>query len=169
MSNYNGKEILQVFGQNIRFAREKRNYKIQDLASKAKYSRIDLSKIEYGEKDIQLSTAIKLARVLDIPLPELFSRNYANSYEQKPVQDRLGFQNDDYLLVFATNVRATLNSLYRNETSFYSEIGMDPSTVSRILSQKVKDPRISTLDAIAISISKNLYELFSRTTERSAH
>lgn len=169
MSNYSSKEILQVFGQNIRFAREKRTYSLQNLAIKAKYSRIDLSKIEYGEKDIQLSTAIKLAKAMDISLPDLFSRNYISSYEQIPESDRLGFQSDDYLLVFATNVRTVLNSLYRNEASLYSEIGMDPATVSRILNQKVKDPRISTLEAIAKSISKNLYELFSRTNERSSY
>ena len=166
MSNYNNKEILQVFGQNIRFAREKRNFTIKDLAQKAKYSRINLSKIEYGEKDIQLNTVIKLARAIDIPLPDLFSRNYVDLYEQIPEQDRLGFKEDDFLLVFSTNVRATLRSLFRNEVSFYSEIGMDPATISRILNQKIKDPRISTLEAISLSISKSLPELFSRTPER---
>ena len=91
MSNYNNREILQVFGQNIRFARKKRSFTIKDLAQKAKYSRINLSKIEYGEKDIQLNTAIKLARAIDIPLPDLFSRNYVDLFEQIPEQDRLGF------------------------------------------------------------------------------
>lgn len=166
MSNYNCKEILQVFGQNIRFAREKRNYTIKDLALKAKYNRIDLSKIEYGEKDIQLSTAIKLAKAIDVPLPDLFSRNYVNLYEQIPEQDRPGFKEDDFLLVFSTNVRTILRSLFRNEVSFYSEIGMDPATVSRILNQRIQDPRISTLEAITKSISKSLPELLSRTSER---
>ena len=87
-------------------------------------------------------------------------------YEQIPEQDRLGFKEDDFLLVFSTNVRATLRSLFRNEVSFYSEIGMDPATISRILNQKIKDPRISTLEAISLSISKSLPELFSRTPER---
>ncbi len=166
MSNYNCKEILQVFGQNIRFAREKRNYTIKDLALKAKYNRIDLSKIEYGEKDIQLSTAIKLAKAIDVPLPDLFSRNYVNLYEQIPEQDRPDFKEDDFLLVFSTNVRTILRSLFRNEVSFYSEIGMDPATVSRILNQRIQDPRISTLEAITKSISKSLPELLSRTSER---
>jgi len=166
MSNYNNREILQVFGQNIRFARKKRSFTIKDLAQKAKYSRIDLSKIEYGEKDIQLNTAIKLARATDIPLPDLFSRNYVDLYEQIPEQDRPGFKEDDFLLVFSTNVRATLHALFRHEISFFSEIGMDPATISRILNQKIKDPRISTLEAISLSISKSLSELFSRTPER---
>lgn len=100
MSNYNIKEILQVFGQNIRFARKKRNFTIKDLAQKAKYSRIDLSKIEYGEKDIQLNTAIKLARAIDIPLPDLFSRNYVDMYEQIPEQDKPVFKEDDFCLFF---------------------------------------------------------------------
>lgn len=169
MSNYNKREILQVFGQNIRFAREKRNYRIKDLACAAKYSRIDLSKVEYGEKDIQLSTVVKIARALDVPLPDLFSRNYISFYEQTPKQDKLGFQNDNFLLVFSSNVRAALDASNRNEISIYSEIGMDPATISRILNQRIEDPRISSLDAIANSISKNLCDLFSRTTEGSTY
>lgn len=167
MSNYNCKEVLQVFGQNIHFTREKRNYKIQDLSKRANYSRIDLSKIEYGEKDIQLSTAIKLAKALDVPFPDLFSRNYITSYQQTSLYEKLGFQDTDYLLVFSTNVRAVFALLYKNENSIYPQIGMDPSTISRILNLRVKDPRISTLEAIAECVSKSLYDLFSRTNERS--
>ena len=70
------KEILLVFGQNIKKAREKQNLDIRELASRAKYDRNCLSQLEYGEHNITYKTAVKLAKELNTSFPALFSRNY---------------------------------------------------------------------------------------------
>ena len=148
LDSYN-KEILKVFGSNISLARKTRNWSLMDLAIKADYSRIYLKKVECGEKDIQLDTAIKLARALDVSFPKLFQRRESGRLIEEGAVDNEKFQEDDYLLIFSENVKAELRRKRKNQYSLYSQAGIDPSTLSRILNMKVKSPRISTLTVIA--------------------
>ena len=75
-SEFNPKDILLVFGANIRKTREAQGLGIAELASSIKYDRGCLSLLEYGEQNIEYITALNLARKLNAPFPALFSRNY---------------------------------------------------------------------------------------------
>ena len=66
--------VLRVFGYNVRRVREKRQYSFSDVEKRSGYGRQYISALELGEKDIQLSTAIRIARALDVPLAKLFMR-----------------------------------------------------------------------------------------------
>ena len=157
MSQYRNKEVLQVLGKNIEYIRKKRKLTIKECAALAQYNRNSLSRLECGEQDVQLSTVIKLASVLNVFMPDLFSRELMSTEIIKP------FRVDDYLLVFSTNVESVFKEKGKYALSVYSEVNMDPATISRILRQNVKNPRITTLMTIASCASKNLTELFSRT------
>ena len=74
-AEFNVKDILLVFGANIRRAREMQGLGIAELAASIDYDRGCLSSLEYGEQNIEYSTALNLARKLNVPFPALFSRN----------------------------------------------------------------------------------------------
>ncbi len=162
MSSYKEKTVLRIFGQNLRTARLLRGMTLRELGKRSGYSRLYISQLEYGEKDIQLSTAIRLAEAVDAHFPDLLSRSFPLVDTERPRT----FRRDDFLLVFVSNFQAALEGSYRHQMSVYSEIGMDPATVSRLLNLRIQDPRISTLAALAGSVQKTLRDLLLRTEER---
>ena len=150
---------LRILGHNIRRIREMRQYSYLELALLCKYNRQYLSALELGEKDIQLSTVVKIARALDVPLSQLFSRSFDGSIDLLSEH----FTSDDFLLVFCTNVRRYLSASGKKEFHIYMETGMDTATINRILNQHITNPRISTLSKISTGIGIDLGSLLTRT------
>ena len=151
-------KVLQIFGHNIQRVRERKQYSFTEIATMSGYGRQYISALELGEKDIQLSTAIKLARGLDVPLAKLFTREPDGD---TAVLDG-AFTEDNYLLVFNSNVRRRLMATGTKEIHIYMETGMDTATINRILNAKTIDPRISTLAKIAAGVGADLGVLLSR-------
>lgn len=150
------KEMLLVFGQNIKKAREKQNLGIRELASCTKYDRNCLSRLEYGEQNITYKTAMRLAKELNIPFPVLFSRNYCVNNEDF-------FCEDDFLMVFVENLKRELKSKGMIQVQIYIECGVQESVISRILSGKTGNPTLGTLCKIAAVVTDgNMTRLFSR-------
>ncbi len=157
---------MGIFGGNIRAIREVKGKSCQSFAKDITYHRLDLANLEYGEKDIKLSTAVKIAKRLDIPLPYLFSDIFISGYLPMNSKRRPTYTEDDFLAVFIQNVKEYLGTRGSQET-LCIETGMDSSNVSKILNYKIKNPCISTLDKMANGIGKDLSALLSRTEQMS--
>ena len=150
--------IFNVLGKNIQRIREKRQYTYLELQQRSGYSRQYISLLESGKKDVRLSTVVRIAQALNVSLVQLVSRGF-DSGRERPDED---FINDDFLLVFNTNVRRTLRAANKKEADICQKIDMDPETLSRILTHKIQNPRLSTLAKIATGVDTDLNELLCR-------
>lgn len=155
--------VLQILGQNVRRVREMRQYSYLDLARISGYNRQYLAALEAGKKDLQLGTAVKIARALNVPFSKLFSR----AFDGEEVESEVGFTDDDFLLVFSTKARRHLAAQGKEEIHIYMETGVDPATVNRILNRKIANPRISSLLKIAAGVGKDVSDLFTRAERGS--
>jgi len=151
--------VLQIFGHNVRRVRENRQYSFSDVEKLSGYGRQYISALELGEKDFQLSTAIRIARALDVPLAKLFTRVFDSD---AAVLDE-AFTEDDFLLVFSANVRRCLMAAGKKEIHIYMETGVDTATINRTLNIKTVDPRVSSLAKIAAGVGADLGVLLTRS------
>ena len=65
--------VTQKFGQRVKDLRKKKGLTQEQLAEKAKIDHSYLNAIEAGKKNPSLKRIAKLARVLEVSLPEFFS------------------------------------------------------------------------------------------------
>jgi len=159
---FTSKDILIVFGTNIRKSRELRGLGIAKLASLIKYDRGCLSSLEYGEQNIKYITALNLARKLNVPFPALFSRHYLN--DNSPFIET--FTEDDYLLVFIENFKKAMIRKQIKQIEIYSATDIQTSLISRIINRKSLNPTINTLYAMSYTVGEEMCALFSRNTIR---
>lgn len=64
--------FLHRFGKRLEHFRTKQNLSFRQLAQNCNLDHSDIRKIEKGERNIQLSTILELAKGLDIHPKELF-------------------------------------------------------------------------------------------------
>jgi len=64
--------VRKALGQRVRALRAKRKWSQEDLAHESGLARSFTGAIERGEKDLRLSTLIKLADTFRIPISQLF-------------------------------------------------------------------------------------------------
>jgi len=67
------KSILKIFGDNVRKERLKRNLSQEDLADLANVHRTYIGMIERAEKNITLLNIEKLAKALNLNIPDLLN------------------------------------------------------------------------------------------------
>lgn len=67
------KTILQIFGDNVRKERLKRNLSQEDLADLASVHRTYIGMIERAEKNITLLNIEKIAKALNLKIPDLLN------------------------------------------------------------------------------------------------
>lgn len=163
-SEFNPAEILLVFGSNIRKSREMQGYTISDLAASIEYDRGCLSSLEYGEQNIKYTTALNLARKLDVPFPALFSRNFFNDLTNNPNNSSSNFKEDDYLLVFVENFKREMKSKQLRQIEIYGATDIQIAMISRLINHKSLNPTIKTLYAMAYTIDTEMCNLFLRNT-----
>lgn len=72
MENDN-KEILTKLGQTLRQARLKKKLTLMELEVLTGVTEGDISRIENGKKNFAVTTLIKLAKGLDLPLSEILA------------------------------------------------------------------------------------------------
>lgn len=162
-AEFNVKDILLVFGANIRRAREMQGLGIAELAASIDYDRGCLSSLEYGEQNIEYSTALNLARKLNVPFPALFSRNYLSELSNDSSST---FTEDDYLLVFVENIKKVMRSKQLKQIEIYGATDVQTAMVSRIIHRKATNPTIRTLYAMAYTVDTDMYNLFLRTEDK---
>jgi transcriptional regulator with XRE-family HTH domain len=64
--------VRKNLGLRVRALREKRNWSQEDLAHESGLARSFTGAIERGEKDLRLSTLVKLANTFKISVAQLF-------------------------------------------------------------------------------------------------
>ena len=64
--------VRKNLGLRVRALREKRNWSQEDLAHESGLARSFTGAIERGEKDLRLSTLVKLANTFKISVSQLF-------------------------------------------------------------------------------------------------
>lgn len=165
-SEFDPKDILLVFGANIRKTREMQGLGIAELAASINYDRGCLSSLEYGEQNIEYTTALNLARKLNAPFPALFSRNYLSNLANKSSSTLRTFIEDDYLLVFVENIKSVMKSKQLKQIEIYGATDIQTAMVSRIIHRKAQNPTLKTLYAIAYTVDTEMYSLFLRTEEK---
>lgn len=65
-------EFLKSFGKRIETLRNKKNLSLRQLSQNCDIDYSDISKIEKGLRNIQMSTVLELARGLEVTTKELF-------------------------------------------------------------------------------------------------
>ena len=161
---FDPKEILLVFGTNVKRAREMQGLRISELATSIGYDRGCLSSLEYGEQNIEYITALNLARKLNTPFPALFSRNYLNDLANDNTSFSGDFTEDDFLLVFIENFQRVMKSKQLKQIEIYGATDVQTAMISRIINRKVLNPTIKTLYAMAYTTEEEMYNLFLRRT-----
>jgi transcriptional regulator with XRE-family HTH domain len=71
MSKYNNNEIQSKFGENLRRIRESKGYSLNDLATRCDLDKSNISKIENGHFNLQLTKIFELAKGLEIEPKQL--------------------------------------------------------------------------------------------------
>lgn len=65
-------KFLELFGNQIKTLRKERGLSLRQLAQLCDIDYSDISKIEKGQRNIQISTILELTRGLDIHPKDLF-------------------------------------------------------------------------------------------------
>ena len=163
---FNPKEILLVFGSNVRRARVMQGLGISELATSIGYDRGCLSSLEYGEQNIEYITALNIARELDVSFPALFSRNYRNDLANAVTSFSGNFTEDDFLLIFIENFQRIMKSKQIKQIEIYGATDVQTAMISRIVNRKALNPTIKTLYAMAYTADVEMYNLFLRTVTK---
>ena len=71
MDKINQTKLLDVFGLNIKYEREKRKIKQEELAEKLHCSSVYISNVENGKHNISLINAVKFSKFFGLPIEEL--------------------------------------------------------------------------------------------------
>lgn len=148
---------MKVFGENIKNARSYRALSQNELSRKSGISRSSISMIENNKIDIYFETAKRLAKTLNINLPQLFSRNFSNEKIAEYIED-------DFLSIFSQNTKTLLKRKNKYQTYLYAATTLSPSTINEILNQKV-NPKLSSLYQIADALEASVSQLITRKGE----
>lgn len=66
------KKELEAFGERLLALRKEKGLSQADLESLCAIARSEISKIENGHKNIELTTIVRLARALKVPITSFF-------------------------------------------------------------------------------------------------
>jgi transcriptional regulator with XRE-family HTH domain len=69
--------VRKRLGRQVRALRKKRGWSQEELAHRGGLARSFASAIELGEKDLRITTLVKLANTLRIPVSQLFKADRA--------------------------------------------------------------------------------------------
>jgi transcriptional regulator with XRE-family HTH domain len=72
--NINDKSFLQQIGDRLREARQGRELTQDELADKCGLHRTFIGSVERGERNVSIVNLRRIARVLRLPLSELFGK-----------------------------------------------------------------------------------------------
>ncbi|PWJ70529.1 helix-turn-helix protein [Ruminococcaceae bacterium R-25] len=144
--------VASVFGRNIKSFRNIDGSSIRDFSKKIRYDRNRLSDLEEGFQNIRLSTAIRIAKAIDVRLDLLFDKSFIDDHERFLHEH---FINLDYLSLFISNVEKKIKNSSLKKTNTFSHT----EKAFRILGHKVSDPMIGSLGEMAEELNVPLSEL----------
>ena len=165
---YEFNQALMVFGQNIRKARKQKQISLRTLAKTIHYDRGCLTKLEQKGQNIEYETSIKLARVLNVSYPALFSRNFMESESNLETDFSEPFCDDDYLFVFIENFQRSMRKRHASQVQVYINTAVSESAVSRVIHGDNKNPTLKTLYAMSFTAHCDMHHLFSRNAKEEA-
>ena len=148
------KRDIKILGENLAFIQNSKYMSYKDFGIEIGYDRNNLANLESGTQDIQLSSLVKIAENLNADVAMLISRNFVDDEACR----RKEFIQSDYLDMFVNNVKKTLRRKRMNQAQICGEYH---ESVSRIMTGRVKNPRISSLSAIAFKLGVSLSELLT--------
>lgn len=67
-------QVRKKLGERVRQLREKRGWSQEELAHRSGLARSFTGAIERGEKDIRISTLVKLAKTFDLSVQQLLGK-----------------------------------------------------------------------------------------------
>lgn len=108
-------EAAGIFGENLARERERQRLSTRTLARLAGMHGSEISRIETGKREPKVSTAIRLADALRVPLRELVDgpRDLADAQDEDPGE----FPSDDLLIVDRALYRRLGEALRRERES----------------------------------------------------
>lgn len=146
---------LEVVGRNLEFERLRLNMTIKEFSYRISYDRGAYSKLaKHKNQDLELDTLVRIASNLDIELSLLLSRSYIDDYKLRKDKE-CKYVERDYLLLLIDNLKTTLDI-----NGMCQDVGTNRETVNRIINYHVRNPRISTLSAIACDLKISLSNFF---------
>ena len=152
---HNRLPVAAVFGKNIENLRINENSKRYVFSKHIHYDRNRLAELEDGMQDIHLSTAIRIAKSVNISLEFLFDPSFRDEFDSCRLEQ---FKDVDYLSVFISNVTKKLSTLNLKKTTAFR----NREKAFRILSKRVTDPMISSLSEMAEDLNTPLSELLRK-------
>jgi transcriptional regulator with XRE-family HTH domain len=156
-NEYRDERVLYTFGKNIDILLGLN--KCINYEEKGRFLRYDRNRLSYllaGKQNIKLSTAVKMAEILDIDFPDLFipdiMKNKWTNFS--------GATYIDYRNMFVRNVRRIVEN---DETKNFNSINESSLThTNKVLNNKVDNPTLVTLFLISQDVDRPLWELFRR-------
>lgn len=145
MLNVDG--TLKIFGENILILIRQNGWTITEAARQLRYGRNDLSLIINGTKNFQLKTAVRFAKIFNISVFLLFSRQFDDS----EYRERFPFIEENYMEVFAQN--------FREFHLKQAMVELDSATMSKIMNGKYQNPTIKTLCTIGADTTTSVSAL----------
>ena len=76
MAKRDSTELKRLFGENLKRLRKSKGYSLLDVDYRCELNESNISKIENGKSDIQLSTIIELAKGLGVHPKQLFDFDF---------------------------------------------------------------------------------------------
>ncbi|WP_367387114.1 helix-turn-helix transcriptional regulator [Bacillus vallismortis] len=149
---------MQIFfGENVGKIMTKRGLTQKKLKELSKVSRQTINKTlqltSQKDLDISLTTALSIAKALNVDFPSLFSRITT-------LEDMNKYRDDNYLIIYSENVKR----LHRGNLQKYlsTQPGVSESTISEILNLQVNNPKLSSMIYISEALGCHLSELLRR-------
>lgn len=158
-------EVLGVFGKNVGYERKKQGLSISAIAKEAQYDRGCLSKVEFGKQNLEYATSIRIAKALNVPYPNLFSREYMVPKADSGLDSLHTFREDDYLLVFVRNFRKQMKRKRKCQYAVATATGKYEASISQVMNGVNKNPELKLLAAMAYVAEIDMFNMYLRVTE----
>lgn len=159
-------EDLKIMGMNIEHYMNMNNISNKTFSELAGYDRNGISKLLRGEKDLRLSTALRISKVLNVDFYLLFSRS---TFDDPDINTGYATSNPEYLSIFINNTYRIMNQRAISQVDIsrmaYDENGeamISAEAINRILKNKVSDPHVQSLSTIAKALNTTLEVMFKK-------
>ena len=143
-----------IFGQNLEKLILQHCQTRTKCAEDTRYSRSELSKLLYGQRNLTLQKALRFARHFNISLFLLFSRNF----EIFEYRNKFPFVDKDYTSVIRQN--------FKDLNGKQSKVDLDPSTCSKLINGHRSNPTIKTLCRLALGANTSPAELLKTDEDK---
>ena len=155
---------VTIFEENLLiYLKQHDEYRLSSLATQTNISRQTLYNILNKKHQIKLSSAIKIAKALNIDFIQMNDPAILNkAYEKLPSFDE-SISTTDILLIFTQNIKRTLNANSKFQLALSTAPGISTAEISNVLNRKIDDPLLITLEIISFQSGFNsLAETFIR-------